>query len=108
MQKIEINAMQEKVKIIESLRAITVFFNNNRAQINPMKFAEAFGKIENIEAKAKQSFAADDGFDPLLEKFTASVEEQEKLILAQQNRLEKNGEDISDDDAYKGVVIKDV
>ncbi|KWX91223.1 hypothetical protein AS222_06515 [Enterococcus faecium] len=109
MSDVRVDAMQEKLDLIDKLDDVTVFINNNQQSINPTNLAEVLDQISKLEEKAKQAFYQDEHFDPIIYQLIEETERQDKLINNLSNRINSGSEELSDsDDEYKGVIIEDV
>lgn len=109
MSDFRVDAMQEKLDLIDKLDDVTVFINNNQQSINPTNLAEVLDRISKLEEKAKQAFYQDEQFDPIIYQLIEETERQDKLINNLSNRINSGSEELSDsDDEYKGVIIEDV
>ena len=109
MSDFRVDAMQEKLDLIDKLDDVTVFINNNQQSINPTNLAEVLDQNSKLEEKAKQAFYQDERFDPIINQLIEETERQDKLIKNLSNRIDSGPIELSDsDDEYKGVIIENV
>lgn len=93
-----IDTASTKEQMIQQLQGINVFIANNQGNINSKKLAMVQDSFEGLENRMRTAFSEDDKMSTILADFEKEVEEQEKYIEKQKNRI-KNMENLNDENS---------
>jgi predicted RND superfamily exporter protein len=90
--KMDAETLTIKRDIINSLRNIYEFLENNKAQINPNNSADIAATLDSLETKLKESFVEEDKLTEVLTEFEGEYSKQEQLVEILDHKVKKQKE----------------